>query len=460
MAYFYIRDHADGTGTATGDGGRYATQQIDDWDTTFPATTQYYGSFVDAFLATTPPVSGDIICFSDIHLHTYVVSVSIAGATTGGAGIILISVDDSSMAAYKKGASEIVSLSNNDLLLGGAWTMYGVSFQANDDVSLYSSVYAYDCVYTVPGASDRIFIAGNDSSGEYVNCTFNLDHNIAGLTAHGDSSAAVFYGGAVATISAGLDLLIATPPRYMLMEGVDLTGVTGHLVSIGGNINARQHTVRFHKCELNAGLIGFNSSTVINRKCDILVTNSSSDSAAAEYQYYQQNYAGEAEDQDDAGIHRDESTAYPSGTKASIKAVTSSVCGLAEWFGMDFPARFAALSSASTDTIRIYFAVINTVTLTNTNCWAELIYPDGTNKQHYNCLPNRAADLFGAGVEHTTDSGSTWLDGVTPLAGYNEYYMDLDTSVDPGADSVPVIRIYLTEPSVTVYFDTTVDVVA
>jgi hypothetical protein len=38
--------------------------------------------------------------------------------------------------------------------------------------------------------------------------------------------------------------------------------------------------------------------------------------------------------------------------------------------------------------------------------------------------------------------------------------MDIPTSGDVGADGLPIIRIYLAEPSVAVYFDTSVDVVA
>jgi hypothetical protein len=129
---------------------------------------------------------------------------------------------------------------------------------------------------------------------------------------------------------------------------------------------------------------------------------------------------------------------------------------------VDFPARYAALSSASTDTIRIYFAVVNTTTLDNTNVWAELIYPDGTNNQTYNYLSNRNTNIIDATPTDWTDdsAGSTWKDGASDLTGYNEYYMDLDTSGDAGADCVPIIRIYVAEPSATIYFDSTVDVVA
>jgi len=54
MAWYYVRTHADGTGTGTGDQGRYASQQTGDWDTTFTTTAEYYPSIEAALAATTP----------------------------------------------------------------------------------------------------------------------------------------------------------------------------------------------------------------------------------------------------------------------------------------------------------------------------------------------------------------------------------------------------------------------
>ena len=58
MAYYYVRDDGgSNVGTATGDGGRYASEQ-----TSWPgATSGYYPNIEDANNATTPPAAGDYI---------------------------------------------------------------------------------------------------------------------------------------------------------------------------------------------------------------------------------------------------------------------------------------------------------------------------------------------------------------------------------------------------------------
>ena len=61
------------------------------------------------------------------------------------------------------------------------------------------------------------------------------------------------------------------------------------------------------------------------------------------------------------------------------------------------------------------------------------------------------------GTALTTDTGSTWKDGASDLAGYNEYYIDMDTFTnDPGSDGYPIIRVYVAKASTTIYFDSEV----
>jgi hypothetical protein len=269
-------------------------------------------------------------------------------------------------------------------------------------------------------------------------------------------------GGSVTTTTAGLDDLARGSSPMTLFAGVDLTSVTGFILGVTGQFFSDDgFEFVLDRCTLD-GSVGFTEESFTKQGHVFKATNCSSSSSAAEYQFFTDSYTGQIEDQDDAGIHRNESTAFAdSAEKVSFKATTNTITSLATPLVFDLPARFMALSSASTDTARIYFAVANTVTLTDTNCWAELIYPDGTSKNVYNLLSNRNADILATGTTHTDDSASsTWKNGVSDLTAHNEYRMDLDTSGDIGADGVPTVRIYLAEPSVTVYFDTTVDVVA
>ena len=90
-------------------------------------------------------------------------------------------------------------------------------------------------------------------------------------------------------------------------------------------------------------------------------------------------------------------------------------------------------------------------------------YPDGTNNHISNRVTTRNTDrlaLASAGTPLTTDSGSTWKDGGSDLVGYNEYYIDIDTSGDVGADAVVMPRIYVAIPDTVIYFDPILDSVA
>jgi len=217
--------------------------------------------------------------------------------------------------------------------------------------------------------------------------------------------------------------------------------------------------ILFERCQKSAtATVSDTNLSGYNKRIRLL--NTTDTASQSEFQSTYKSSGGVAESQDDTGIHRDESEPFADGTKVSIKVTTNTDSSEFCPFIFDLHARPAALSNASTDTVRIYFAVVNTVTLTDINSRAELIYPDGTSSQIPVYLSNGNSDILAAGTEWTDDSGgSTWMDGGVALTGHNEYFMDLDTSGVPGSDSVPIVRIYLGVTSEVVYFDTTIDAV-
>ena len=72
-----------------------------------------------------------------------------------------------------------------------------------------------------------------------------------------------------------------------------------------------------------------------------------------------------------------------------------------------------------------------------------------------NFITTQNTDTLAAGTALTANS-DTW----TGRTAETRYQIDIDTSGDAGADSVPIIRIYVAKPSIAVYFDTSVEVVA
>ena len=210
-------------------------------------------------------------------------------------------------------------------------------------------------------------------------------------------------GGALTATTTATDLFnggFVNGGGSALVQGVDLSAITDNWLAGVGSAATTDDAIqlRFEGCAQNASLNAFVEEAFASPNQMFEAYNCGSTSASAEYQFFKLTWLGSVEDQDDAGIHRDESTAFGSGTKVSMKAITLANTSSAQGFTFDLPARFAALSSASTDTIRIYFA--STATLTDNDVWAELIYPDGTNNQIYNCLLNQM-QIFWQQEPHT-----------------------------------------------------------
>jgi hypothetical protein len=456
MAWYYVKSG----GTATGDAGRYTTQQTGSFAGL--GASGYYDNIAAALSATTAPTISDFIFVSDAHDHDYAVSQTINGGTAS-APIPCCSVSDTAIDQYSSGAIE----RGSDFTITDI-DAHGISFISDDDFFNLSDGGATafnDATIKIDGNNGRFFFNKDGAEVVFNGCDVEYGHVDCVMTVQNCNSV-TFIGGALAGVS-GVNYFLRfggiNGGMKVHATGFDLTNVTGTLLGDVGNSGANDDLidVRFDRCKLNASTPTFANETFSSPNHILKLTNCSGTSSAAEYQFFQRTWAGDVEDQDDSGIHRDESTAFDGGEKVSFKCTTLSTASLSRPLVFDLPARFAELSAASTDTVRIYFAVVNTVTLTNTNCWAEVIYPDGTTKNLFNVVSNRNSDILATGTTHTDDSSSsTWKNGASDLTGYNEYRMDIDTSGDPGADGVTVIRIYLAEPSVTVYFDTTVDLVA
>lgn len=457
MAFYYFKNG----GTATGDAGRYATEQTGSFAGL--GIGGYYNNADAAFAATTSPVAGDAIRGSRLHTfnNTSASSWSITAAI--GAELTIISVSDTAIDSALAGAEETWN-DGLDLTLTGNVTIYGMDLSIGDDLisSTGSRTKIIDSNITLTGAGDSISLNAVGS------CLTMINTDIITVATNGNTGINLnngkieMIGGRLIDGGAALINFIRGGGNGDLdvnLVGVDMTSVTGTIFADFGASTADDFLrFRAQGCAINAAAAWTNED--FGFICQtLLATNSSDTSAAGLYQFYYKEHGGTVQQQDDTGIYRDETTAFADGTKVSFKVDTLAVPSITRPLVFDLPARFAQLSSASTDTVRIYFA--STSTLTDNDIWAELYYPDGASNHIYNRLSNQNTDILAVGTTHTDDSASSdWRDGASPLAGYNEYRMDLDTSSDVGADSVPVIRIHCAIPSATIYIDVKVDTVA
>lgn len=469
MAYFYVMTDGVNDGTATGDGGRYASQQTGAM--TALTASGYYASINAAMGANNPPAAGDYVCCADSHALSSASAITVTGSSSGEF-VYIVSVDKDNIEQAKSGASETSTSGSNNLNFDLQVACYGMTFTTNDDFYLSShnsQLILNGCTMTCAGGGDRMRLTVDGVSVIAYDTTFNFDVQTGYFWITAGASFAM-YGGTIASADTQIDALVDNAATgggaFFKLVGVDIEAVNaGYIVGTVGDSADDILNIELDACKMHSST-NFCEQAFTYPNHKLTATRCGSSSATAEHQFFiRRGLQGDAEDQDDSGIHRDESTAFDGGTKVSIKATTGTQASKLTPFIFDLPARWAALSDTATDTVRIYFA--STTALTDVDVWAELFYPDGTNKHMWNRVSNAnsetgktVVDPFATGNPHTDDSGSsTWKDGASDATGYNEYRMDVSTSTDAGADSVPLIRIYCGIASTTIYFDTEVDLV-
>ncbi|NIB43799.1 hypothetical protein HBA55_29625 [Pseudomaricurvus alkylphenolicus] len=457
MSYFYVKS---GFGTRTTGGG--TTKQSGSFASLGAANV--YATYADA--VADGAGSGDIVCFSHLHYETNA-GFTLNGPQSGD-GLQLQCVDDT--ACETPYVSTAANFNNSGggsaLAYDGIFYLYGVWSKSNNDISvaaLNTFSISEDCTFQATGASDVCMNISADGAYHLaLNPTFVADVTTVGLIQLSQGSVIEVCGGSVDPTVKPTSVIRGAGARGFTarLNGVDFTNVTDYILeNIGGTIGSDDNiNVTMQGCKVAAGLTAFVEEEFTNYTHRFQAYNCSSDSAAAEYQFHIEGYGGYVDDQDDAGIHRDESIAFPGGEKVSAHCVTNTKATICTPFWFDLPAPAVDLSQAASDTLRIYLA--STASLTDLDVWVEVMYPDGTNKQTWNRVTTRNSDrLAASGTALTTDSGSTWKNGASDLTGYNEYYIDVDTSGDAGADCVPIIRVFVAKASTTIYFDVKVDAV-
>tara|TARA_R110000737_G_scaffold161242_1_gene189097 strand:+ start:1029 stop:2417 length:1389 start_codon:yes stop_codon:yes gene_type:complete len=451
--YFYVKS---GTGTATVATATATTNPTVKRTGTWSATAgDHFASIVLALAGddTLAPVAGDIIICSDAHSHDNISSAIAYSFPATGVPVAVISVTDGDVDVYGAGAKEDT---NSSVRFDGKSYHKGVTFETSSSVSLAisnTSVVLDDCTINLMSTNDYFGAYQDGTYMKLINCTVFCASTTNGVRVQGGGTVEMLGGQLTATTTI-VDLLAARGQGgggKIIMHGVDLSLVTGYLLATHGAAQTSDDNVYMELigCKLNASPPAPIEHVLSNLGTSILMANSSAVSADAEYQYHYQDYFGTAEDSDNGGVHRTDGTAFSDGDYLSMKVTTNVTVNQYSPFAFKLPSTFAALSVAATDTIRVYIATAEA--LTDTNCWVDAIYPDGTNKQTWNLVSTRNANLLAAGTALTTDSGSTWMNGVSAYAN-NEYYIDIDTSGDAGADGVPELIMNVGIASVTDFY--------
>ncbi len=455
--YFYVKNSI---GARTTGGG--TTKQSGDFATLGAAAV-----YATVALAVADGAgAGDIICVSDAHVEgSYTAHTYLTGPSSGDF-LSIISVEDLNCETTTVASTAQFDTTGPsgafDIYLDGRLYLYGLYMKSQDNITAAASTDNIEesCTREVVGGADVLCEANGDGVVQtFINPNW-IGHTTGTALVMPKGAKVSIVGGSLANTTNHLTVgSFDNGGGVLRLRGFDISSIVGTLFkTVGGAPGDDLIDILLDGCKLNAGLTAFTNEDFSKSNHRVSVYHSAATSAAAEYQFHIVGKGGYVDDQDDSGIHRDESTAFPSGTKVSAHCVTNSTASIASPFWFDLPAQPIDLSSASTDTIRIYLT--STAALDDLDVWAEVLYPDGTNQHEYHTLSSRNTDrLATSGTALVTDSGSTWKDGVSDLAGYNEYYIDLDTSGNAGAECVPIIRIYVSTEAI-IYFDTSIEAVA
>lgn len=447
--WFKVKDD----GTASGDAGRVTSQPTGSFAA--DGIANHYASVSAAMAATTPPVSGDFIIESDLHVFALSSTTSYVGAWVNN--IFIISVDDANMDDGRTSGNfgeETQTTSGQNIVIENVF-MSGNKLNTGNDIIFRKNCKFDDGILSSDGTDDKSVSTDTDGTAILITNSEIEINNANGIPVHVSNAVTITIINTIFSSTVG-DVPYITEGGFgngggsLIILGCDLSTVTGTLIKDIGSTQAVDDylDVRFDMCKLASG-VAFTNETFKNFAHRALFTRCSDISSTAEYQYHLHAFGGDVDD--DSAIFRNESPAFTdSNQKISYKIVTNSDASLGSplWFDMPLN-KWSVLSSASTDTLRFY--ITSNTALTDKDIYIEISYPDGTNKQTPNFLTSAPAtvggtlDLMATGTTLTTDGTSTWTGGLSNL-----YQIDLDTSVDGGADTYPIIKVYVTIPSVTI----------
>jgi hypothetical protein len=126
-AYYYVKTG----GTATGDAGRATSQRTGSFATM--GASAYYDTEAEAYAATTAPVAGDFLMFSDAYNDSTNSAKTFSNTIGDQTPINIISVSDANADQYSSGATAD-SGTNFDILLNGHGSYTGFTFLVGDDL--------------------------------------------------------------------------------------------------------------------------------------------------------------------------------------------------------------------------------------------------------------------------------------------------------------------------------------
>lgn len=449
MAWYYVKSG----GTATGDGGRVTTQRTGAWSGT---TSEYYDNFQDAAGATTPYADGDFILCSHLHNASYTAGlfVNFTNPISVTSTLQIISVDNANQENYLPGASE--TLTDTDsvryTVSGGSQLFAGISFAISGTSGTFVAGTALRTLKIIDGTLDgsasttpgALILIIDGVGVELVNTDIN------GYLRFANGASVYWHGGTLLTTSGDIFILGGGDGGLTaIIEGVDMSAQAGSVLDAAFSATTTDVIlIKFINCRLNSSLTlpADSDLTLLHHRFEMWGCD---DSTGGElFRYHMQDGAGKVVNNNSKYVTA-ESAWYAGSTKSSYEVSTTSLCSHVLPFTFDLPIEYVDLTNTATDLIRV--ALTTSLTLTDTEIAAYLVYPDGTTSVQANWVTsgktvgtgNYGIDPLGAGATLPTSS-TTWTGALA-----NKYQLDCDTSGDVGAVAPISVRIEIYRASIT-----------
>ena len=426
-----------------------------DWSTTIGTMAQ---------LLTHTVALGDTVFFKDTFAETlsanYIFDPGLASTSTA---LKVISVDVNDTSVYKKGA-QITTNSNFDIRDGNHhW--FGIKWVLTSTgvfrvTTSGSTLTLHDCTVEFQNAATRFQLAANGNELYLYDCDIGGD-GVTTITEIFQVAAAhhiEWHGGSV---TGTVTNLLAAPngAGSCVVNDVDLSNITGTLIQAFGSQFTNDDLFDFiiKNCILSSG-VAMADENFLKLGQRLEVWNSDDTTGDENHRFFIRTAGGDVESE--TSVVRTATQALPGGEKLSMKVTTSSVCS--QWLPLRFniPVRYASTGAAAEDTITVFLTSASTLTDSDVVC--RLIYPDGTIKIQANIVTNASTISGKPYTTHpfTTGSGLTTTSSLWTNPATNQYKIDLSTTGDAGltdANVAPQLEILVTKASVTIYFDSQVD---
>jgi hypothetical protein len=423
MADYYVKNGGDGSTPTTDPNG--VGEGNPGWGGAYDN--------IGAALAAVP--AGNTIKVSVLHRKTYGATETWTSNATWASKIPVISVSDTDVNTYARGALEDLDAGSYDLSLTADdfFMFFGMNFNIGDDiiVGTGTSLFLDDCVLFFAGSAGVIDI--NTASLVYMfNTDITFDNTGTGVGFNMAADGAVLYwegGTLTGNITELINVLSGQGGKGRFI-GLDLSAMSGaskYLIHNVADDSFETHDVKFYRCKFGATPPALLKSTTFTYGSyggsNFPARAIECHSGSTPY-FILRNARGYVEH--DSSTYR--SGADPLSNNFSAKMVTTAE---AEFFApLEYKIGTVWAAQDSTITVEITHNDQGAGTgnmFTNKECWLKVLASDDTAKSLGNWDYSTRGPILGSASDQGTDNGtSTW--------GAQSEGLDQSISVTPNAE--------------------------